>query len=278
MICTAKFLNSLMPFEIIDPQVNQVPILVSVPHSGTDIPSAIRDQYDPEMIQAIDDTDWFVDQLYDFVGALGIKMVKAKYSRWVIDLNRTTDSTPLYNDGRVITGLCPTTNFNDKRIYKSCDPTQEEINQRISSYYYPYYDQIRLELTKLQRQYKHVLFFDAHSIRQHVPGIQADKFPDLILGDVDGKSAGPRLIQAATDVLTNTDYSFHHNHPFKGGNLTRTFGQPQNCVHALQLEMAKTIYMDDSETKYDTTRANRIRTNLRELFATLISTLNDMNQ
>ncbi|MEP2508708.1 MAG: N-formylglutamate amidohydrolase, partial [Reichenbachiella sp.] len=224
-----------MSFEIIEPKLNQVPILVSVPHCGTEIPDSIRSQYDPEMIQAIDDTDWFVDQLYDFASDLGIKMVKAKYSRWVIDLNRTADSKPLYDDGRVITALCPTTNFNSKPIYLSKGPDQEEINQRISSYYYPYYDQVRLELTKLQRQYKHVLFFDAHSIRQFVPGIRTEKFPDLILGDVDEKSADSDIIRAATEILGASGFSFNHNHPFKGGNLTRTFGQPEKHIHALQL-------------------------------------------
>lgn len=267
-----------MAFEIIDPKKNQVPILVSVPHCGTEIPDTIRDQYDPEMIAAIDDTDWFVDQLYDFVGDLGIKMIKAKYSRWVIDLNRNAESKPLYNDGRVITALCPTTNFNDQSIYLNQGPTQEEINQRISSYYYPYYDQIRLELTKLQKQFKHVLFFDAHSIRQHVPGIRAEKFPDLILGDADEKAADSKVIQAAMEVLSNTSYSFKHNHPFKGGNLTRTFGDPEKNIHALQLEMAKTVYMDDSETQYDDTRAEIVRKDLSRLFESLIPTLNQMNQ
>lgn len=267
-----------MAFEIIDPNKNQVPILVSVPHCGTEIPESIRDQYDPEMIASIDDTDWFVDQLYDFVGDLGIKMIKAKYSRWVIDLNRNAESKPLYNDGRVITALCPTTNFNDKNIYLKEGPTQEEINRRISSYYYPYYDQIRLELTKLQKQFKHVLFFDAHSIRQHVPGIRAEKFPDLILGDVDTQSADKNIIESAVKVLSNTPYSFQHNLPFKGGNLTRTFGQPEKNIHALQLEMAKTAYMDNSEMTYDPSRANLIRQDLNQLFESLITTINHMNQ
>lgn len=267
-----------MSFEIINPKANTIPILVSVPHCGTEIPSSIRDQYDPAMIEAIDDTDWFVDQLYDFVGDLGIKMIKAKYSRWLIDLNRNAESKPLYSDGRVITALCPTTNFNDKNIYSDKGPTQEEINQRISSYYYPYYDQIRLELTKLQKQFKHVLFFDAHSIRQHVPGIRAEKFPDLILGDADEKAADSRIIKSATEVLSNTSYTFKHNHPFKGGNLTRTFGQPGKNIHALQLEMAKTVYMDDSETKYDEPKASLIRKDLSRLFESLMNTLNEMNR
>lgn len=267
-----------MSFEIILPKTEQVPILVSVPHCGIEIPEVLRSQYDPEMIKAIDDTDWFVDQLYSFVSELGIKMIKAKYTRWVIDLNRTADSQPLYNDGRVITGLCPTTNFNDQAIYLKEGPSQEEINQRIGSYYYPYYEQIRLELTKLQKQFKHVLFFDAHSIRQFVPGIRPDKFPDLILGDVDEQSAGPSLISAVQEVLANSSYSFSHNHPFKGGNLTRTFGKPKNNIHALQLEMAKNVYMDDGETTYDNLRAENIKQYLQQMFEALIGTLNDMNK
>lgn len=267
-----------MPFEIISPTQPQVPILVSVPHCGTEIPESIRSQYNPDMIASIDDTDWFVDQLYDFAPELGIKMIKAKYSRWVIDLNRTADSTPLYNDGRVITALCPTTNFNDEPIYFKEGPDQEEINRRISSYYYPYYDQIKLELTKLQKQFRHVLFFDAHSIRKYVPGIREEKFPDLILGDADEKAADSKIIHTCEKMLSNTGYSYSHNHPFKGGNLTRTFGQPDKKIHALQLEMAKTVYMDDSETRYDQNRADKIRKYLQVMFGELINALNEMNQ
>lgn len=278
LVNVKKPINSRMPFEIIEPSQKPVPILVSVPHCGTTIPESLRAQYDPGMIASIDDTDWFVDQLYDFIGDLGIKMIRSKYSRWVIDLNRTADSSPLYNDGRVITALCPTTNFNDQPIYVDQGPDQEEINQRISSFYYPYYDRIKLELTKLQKQFKHVLFFDAHSIRQWVPGIRPDKFPDLILGNADEKSANSQIIKAAMKELNATSYSFSHNHPFKGGNLTRTFGQPDQNVHALQLEMAKTVYMDDDELRYDETRAEKIRTVLKKMFESLISTLNHMNQ
>jgi N-formylglutamate amidohydrolase len=266
-----------MPFEIINPTNELVPILVSVPHCGTIIPNEIKQDYQPDRIKNIDDTDFYVDRLYDFVGDLGIKMIKAKYSRWVIDLNRNAESKALYNDGRVITGLCPTSDFNGNKIYRENEPSQEEINRRISTFYYPYYDQIRLELGKLQKQFKHVLFFDAHSIRQFVPGIRPDKFPDLILGDVDESSAGEKLIQSATNVLTNSGYIFNHNHPFKGGNLTRTFGRPNKQIHGLQLEMAKMLYMDDSETKYDQQRADKIRITLHSLFEELIFTLSKLN-
>lgn len=267
-----------MPFEIIDPKKLIVPIIVSVPHCGTQIPENIRDEYDAEMISSIDDTDFFVDQLYDFVGELGIKMIRAKYSRWVIDLNRNAESQPLYDDGRVITALCPTTDFNDKSIYKSEGPDQKEVDRRIEIYYKPYYKQIEAELTDLQKKFKHVLFFDAHSIRQFVPGIRDDKFPDLILGDVDEKSADASLINVATQNLSTSDFSFQHNQPFKGGNLTRTFGKPHMNIHALQLEMSKLVYMDDKEINYHPKRAEKIRSVLLKTFQQLIASLNKLNK
>lgn len=267
-----------MSFKVINPTQNKVPILVSVPHAGITIPEELKAKYKPAMISAIDDTDYYVDRLYEFVSSLGITMVVADISRWVIDLNRSAENAPLYNDGRVITSLCPTTNFNDDHIYIDQGPSEAEVNQRKSVYYYPYYDQIRLELTKLQREFKHVLFFDAHSIRQHVPGIRKEKFPDLILGDVDGTSADTKIISTAIDALSKAKLSLDHNHPFKGGNLTRTFGHPEKNIHGLQLEMAKNVYMNDLETSYHEARANHIQITLTILFENLIDTLNIMNR
>src|SRR6187402_569598 len=96
----------------------KVPIVLSVPHRGSVFPEEVKDQYKSSMISAPDDTDWFVDKLYDFAPAMGVSMVSANYSRWVIDLNRDPNSKPLYDDGRIITGLCPATDFSGKPIYK----------------------------------------------------------------------------------------------------------------------------------------------------------------
>jgi N-formylglutamate deformylase len=85
---------------------------VSIPHCGTLFPKEIINDFDPALIKAPDDTDWFVDRLYDFAPSLGITMITAVFSRWVIDLNRHPDSKPLYNDGRIITELCHYTAIN----------------------------------------------------------------------------------------------------------------------------------------------------------------------
>lgn len=266
-----------MPYEIINPS-SQLPIVLSVPHCGIAIPPDIKSAYVTEKIDFIDDTDWYVDRLYDFACDMGITMIKAKYSRWLIDLNRNAHDKPLYDDGRVITALTPVSDFNGQPIYTHSGPDASEIQRRIATYYQPYYDKIEALLEERRARFDHVLFFDAHSIRQYVPGIRKQSFPDLILGDVDRTSAADSLIEAAEKVLSNSPYSFQHNDPFKGGNLTRHFGIPQNGIHALQLEMSKILYMDDTETSYAVDRATKIREILKTLFEQLLKELNSLNQ
>src|SRR5688500_10726528 len=108
----------MLPFSVISPSAKKIPMLISVPHCGTAFPDELKDQYKAEFIKDPDDTDWFVDKLYDFASDLGMTMISAEYSRWVIDLNRDPESKPLYTDGRIITGLCPTTNFLGENIYR----------------------------------------------------------------------------------------------------------------------------------------------------------------
>jgi N-formylglutamate deformylase len=144
----------MSPFKIISPANQRVPILLSVPHCGTAFPDELKDQYKSELIQAPDDTDWFVDQLYDFAPAMGISMIHAVYSRWVIDLNRDPKSKPLYTDGRIITALCPTTNFFGEPIYKDQrkEVDQTEVNRRLANYYQPYHNKIQALLDGLKAE------------------------------------------------------------------------------------------------------------------------------
>jgi N-formylglutamate deformylase len=253
------------------PSTPRAPILISVPHCGTAFPDEIKDEYDPALIQAPDDTDWFVDRLYSFAPSLGITTITAVLSRWVIDLNRNPDSKPLYSDGRIITGLCPTTTFLGQPLYK--DGRKEvdaaEIKRRTESYFIPYHDKIEQILTDLKSEFGKVLLWDCHSIRQSVPTIQEEKFPDLILGSADGQSASNDLIKIALKNLGSARYSLQHNRPFKGGYITRHYGLPSGNQYALQLEMSKINYMDDSERHYDHGRADK----MGEL---LHKTLNDL--
>jgi N-formylglutamate deformylase len=263
----------MSPFQIIEPTAPKVPIIISIPHCGTEFPDELINDYLPEQVASIDDTDWFLQDLNDFAASMGITVVYAKYSRWVIDLNRDPQSAPLYDDGRLITGLTTTTDFIGNPIYKAGkEPDQAEVERRLKVYFWPYYQKLQQLLEDRKREFGKALLWDAHSIRRMVPTIRKEAFPEMILGDNDEKSADKKLIEITLSEL-GKGYQVNHNDPFKGGHITRYFGDPSNHIHALQLERNKNLYMDDSERKFDVNRANKMREILKANFSKLIEEL-----
>ena len=262
------------PFYIIEPIEPVVPIILSIPHCGVEFPNEIKDTYLEGQLKKLDDTDWFLQDLYSFASEMGITIIHAKYHRWVIDLNRDIKSKPLYTDGRLITGLCPTTDFKGNLIYKAAqEPTQAEIKRRLEVYYWPYYNKIQALLDERKQQFGEVLLWDGHSIRKNVPTIQKEDFPEMILGNNDRKTASDTLIDVALKSLKKGPYQVSHNYPFKGGHITRYFGSKISKVNALQLEMNKILYMDDKEIKYDKKRAKKVISVLKNVFEDLILAL-----
>lgn len=261
---------------IIEPKAAKVPMILSSPHSGVEFPDELKAHFRAELAAQPDDTDWFVHKLYNFAPDLGITMIHAKYSRWVIDLNRTPESQPLYTDGRIITELVPKTDFNGNSLYvdEKFIPDDGEIERRKEIYYRPYYQKIESLLAERIAEFGQVLLWDAHSIRRFVPTIQTEPFPDLILGDNDETSANNEIIEIALKGLGQGKFGVNHNSPFKGGYITRFFGKPVKNIHALQLEMAKTNYMNDDELTFNESRANEVRSVLRPVFENLITHLN----
>lgn len=272
-------MNSIKPYTIIPPKKDAIPFILSIPHCGTDFPSEIKEHYNQDLIGQPDDTDWFLELLYDFASDLGITIIHANYSRWVIDLNRDPESQPLYNDGRIITALTPVTDFLGNSIYAepTLEPNKDEVERRLEHYYWPYYNKIQDLINSFKKDYKEVFFWDAHSIRSFVPTIRKEKFPELILGNNDETTADSKFIEVSLNSLKDSRFQVNHNTPFKGGHLTRYFGQPQNNVHALQLEMIKTLYMTADELNYDAKHAKPIKEVLKNTFKSLISVLEEMN-
>lgn len=267
--------DARQPFRIKLPVGDPSPIVISIPHCGMEFPEEVLPQYrDPEMLRFPDDTDFFVDRLYEFAMEMNITIISSVYSRWLIDLNRPPDNSPLYRDGRSLTALCPVTSFAGQELYREESiPDQKEIDRRIRLYYEPYHDMLTEILADLSQSHPQVLLWEAHSIRRVVPSIQEEPFPDLILGDNNETSADPDIFSTVMDMLYNSDYQAAHNYPFRGGHITRLFGNPADGCHSLQLEMAKDLYMDDRQTSYSPERAGRIIPLLRQIFDYLISRL-----
>lgn len=166
---------------IIGPEAPKIPMLLSLPHCGTEFPEELRSLYVDELAEAPDDTDWYLDILYDFAPSLGVTTIRPVYSRWVIDLNREPTSVPLYDDGRLITELCPTTDFAGRPIYIDGRTSlrEDDIEQRLASFFDPYHAEIDKMLSGFLIDFGVALLWDGHSIRRCVPAIRKEPFPDL---------------------------------------------------------------------------------------------------
>lgn len=246
------------------------PLLVSVPHVGTHVPDAIADGFTAAG-RRLADTDWHLDRLYDFAADTGASVLMATHARYVVDLNRDPADVTLY-PGQDTTELVPTSTFAREPIYApGRAPDQAEIARRVDTYWRPYHDALRAELARIRARHGVAVLFDAHSIRSEVPRFFAGRLPDLNLGTRGGITADAGLIQAARDAL-GTGFSSVLDGRFKGGYITASYGRPDAGVHALQLEMAQSVYMEeDAPFTYRPDLAARIRPALRMLLDTCVS-------
>ncbi len=246
-----------------------LPVVVSVPHVGTYVPESILERFEPPAKQ-LRDTDWYVDKLYDFARQIGVHMLVATYSRYVIDLNRSPDGHSLY-PGQFTTGLCPTTLFDASPIYKAgLEPDAQEIQQRTQDYWKPYHNKLKLLMHTLRDGSQRVALFDAHSIASHVPTLFEGRLPDLNLGTADGTSANDEVTQMLLSIAQESSYSTVVNGRFKGGYITRHYGMPEHGIHAVQLELAQINYMDENAPfAYDEKKAQTLQATLRPMIEAL---------
>ena len=245
------------------------PLLISIPHAGTGVPEAIGRRLTPAA-QALPDTDWHLDRLYEFVTGLGAAKLVATHSRYVVDLNRPPDDTRLYQTAS--TGLIPEMQFNGANIYRGDAPNAEERGRRLEQFYEPYHAKIRETLEITKSRFGFAVLFDAHSIRSRVPRLFEGRLADLNIGTNGGASAAESLATAAIDTCQSSDYTTVVNGRFKGGHITRYYGQPEAGIHAIQLELAQRNYMDeDGSNQFDEAKACALNEHvLRPLIKALI--------
>ncbi|PYB82499.1 MULTISPECIES: N-formylglutamate deformylase [Pseudomonas] len=224
----------------------RLPLLISMPHAGLGLTDAVRDGL-VDRARSLPDTDWHIPLLYTFARDLGASVVAAEYSRFVIDLNRPDDDKPLY--AGATTGLYPATLFDGEPLFKDgLEPTGEQRKQYLKQIWRPYHDTIRNELERLHDHFGYALLWDAHSIRSLIPHLFDGKLPDFNLGTFNGASCDPELAQRLEGVCAEAQgYSHVLNGRFKGGHITRHYGDPANNIHAVQLELAQSTYMDEVE-------------------------------
>lgn len=248
------------------------PLLISFPHVGTEIPIDQQYRYSPRALD-VEDTDWFLDRLYAFAADLGATLIVPRFSRYWIDLNRSSDNAPMY-PGQNNTELCPTRHFSGDTLYReNLAPDSAEIARRVAHYWQPYHDTLRDELSRLSRAHGHAVLLDAHSIRSELPWLFDGQLPHMSVGTANGASCAPTLTDAVMrEFASQSEFTHVLNGRFKGGHITRHFGDPREGVHAIQLEMCWRSYMDETAPyEWNDTHAAGVTPLLRAFVESLLA-------
>lgn len=260
-----------MSLELFQQRRGSLPILISFPHSGTVLPGSMRERFTAAG-RAVPDTDWFVPELYRrCLDRLDASTLIATHSRYVVDLNRPADGSALY-PGRLESAVCPTETFEGDAIYAAGrELSHTEISERIDRYWRPYHLALAAERDRIMGIHRRCLIWDAHSIRSRSPRLFEGELPELNLGTYSGRSAAAPLVARVVERL-RAQRRFSHvvDGRFKGGHITRHFGDPARNVHAMQLEIAQRAYMsEDGPPQFDAQRAEPLSELIEQILAAL---------
>jgi formiminoglutamase len=245
------------------------PIVLGLPHTGTEIPEPCLECLN-EVGRARADTDWHIHRLY--AGLLeDVTTVRTPIHRYVIDVNRDPGGASLY-PGQNTTGLCPLTDFDGQEIYRAGRaPDAAEIERRRRAYHAPYHAALQAELARVRAEHGFAILYDCHSIRSHIPFLFEGRLPDFNIGTNLGATCAPDIEAAvATICMRAQGYETVRNGRFKGGWTTRHYGRPSEGVHAIQMELAQSTYMEEhAPWRYAEDRAGRLRVYLKTILETL---------
>lgn len=258
----------------------EAPLVVSFPHTGTEIPADIEARLVSPWL-ARKDADWWIERLYDFAPGLGATTVRTAMSRTVIDVNRDPSGASLY-PGQATTELCPTTTFDGEPLYRDGRaPDADEIAERRTRWFDPYHAALQAELDRLRAAHGRVVLYEAHSIRSRIPRLFDGELPNFSIGTNAGRSCGLGLAGAVEAACDASGFSRVTDGRFKGGWTTRRYGRPEAGVHAIQMELACRGYMDEPEgpptpddwpTPYDPDdRAEHMRRALTDILKACLS-------
>lgn len=220
----------------------EAPLVVALPHTGTDLADVEDSFRSPELARR--DADWWVDRLYGFARDLGASVIRTAISRSVVDVNRDPSGASLY-PGQATTELCPTTTFDGEPLYDGAGPDAAEVARRVERWFLPYHAALTGEIARLRVRHERVVLYDAHSIRSHVPRLFEGELPVFNIGTFGGVSCSPALSSAVREICMGSGQSHVLDGRFKGGWTTRNYGEPGKGVHAIQMELAMRGYLDE---------------------------------
>jgi formiminoglutamase len=255
------------------------PLIVSIPHAGTEIPEAYGEKFQSLWL-ARRDADWWLPQLYAFAEDLGATVIRTHISRSIIDVNRDPSGVSLY-PGQATTELCPTTTFDGDPLYKD-GFRPDDVADRKAAYFAPYHTALAAEIARLRKRHSRIALYDCHSIRSVIPRLFDGELPNFNIGTNDGKTCDPKLTEKVTAICAAAqNYTHIVNGRFKGGYITRHYGNPAQGVHAIQMELACRGYMREPATPtpetwpaaYDSAYAATIAAVLQEILTSILESV-----
>lgn len=258
----------MLPYAIRLPVVPAVPIVVSIPHTGTYILADIAANLASDAMRELPMTDWHLHHLYDFLPLLGVTTIYATWSRFVADMNRPPVPRELY-PGRFETGLVATETFWGDTIWQT-PPDAAEIERRRRLVHAPYHAALARLLREARGKFGRVTLIDAHSVASRASKLHAELTDDIYLGDRDGASNSGALTEIVENHFLAAGFKVVRNAPYKGGYITDNYGRWDN-VEALQIEMCQRLYMeeDDPQGALRQAKFSRIKAVLFDLFRAL---------
>ena len=264
------------------------PLVLDSPHSGTSYPDDFGHACDPMVLRRAEDTH--VEKLYDFAPGLGAAWVEALFPRSYLDVNRNTTEVdvtlfdeawpdPVETDAKALAkvrlgkGLVWNATDEGDPIYKR-RLTVQEIRSRIDRCWRPYHAAVEAAIDAAHARHGYSIHLNCHSMPA-VASSHATEFPglvhaDFVIGDREGTTANPALSQRVIRLLESLGYSVSYNHPYKGVELVRRYGDPVAQRHSVQVEINRKLYMDE-KTRELTPGQEKLKRDLRHLVEMLLA-------
>jgi N-formylglutamate deformylase len=247
----------------------RAPVVASLPHSGTYVPRKIfkRFKKDPSLI--LYGRDWHLEKLYDFLPELGITVIQATHSRYVVNLNRGLEE-PLF--GPQDTSVVAYENTLKTRLYDG-ELSKSEVDERIKKYYLPYYRRLTGILRRMIKDYGSVYLVDLHSFYN-------GSTEDVCLSNINEASCSQRFIGSFENAMKRQGFSVNSNGRWIGGYITRYFGSMDN-VESLQIELRFVTYLNmetfggKEAPELDTVKYGDVKERMRNVFIDVVNAIQD---
>ncbi len=245
-------------FEIKEPSLQTIPFVFNSPHSGRCYPKSFLDCARLDSFAIRRSADHYVDELFSTATELGAPMLIANFPRAYLDVNREPyELDPKMFDGplpsfanigsmRVAGGLgtIPRIVAENMEIYRHRLSVKEGLS-RIDTIYKPYHSALRRLIARTHEQFGISILIDCHSMPGNIRLSGAETKPDFIIGDRYGTSASAELSRASISILNGLGFAAVRNKPYAGGFITEHYGRPARGLHALQIEINRSLYINE---------------------------------